>query len=537
MWIPIIVAIAFIGGWIIKGWLSESNDSSESGNKINVIMDLIEGQYVDEDVSLDSLLEYALPGIMTTLDPHSAYIPASDLKKVNDDLEGSFSGIGISFMMSKDTIMVLEVISGGPSEKVGILAGDRIVSVDGKEVASKGLSNDKVMSLLRGPENSKVKLGIKRSSSKKPLTFEVTRGQIPNRSVDAAYMLADGIGYIKVNKFAQPTYDEFITALNDLKTKGAKSFTIDLRGNGGGLMDIAILMANEFLNEGDTIISKRGRKGDRENFTYRSDGLGSFKDAQLTVLIDEYSASSSEIFAGAIQDNDRGLVIGRRSFGKGLIQKQIVLPDSSAIRLTVARYYTPSGRSIQKPYKLGQTKAYDNDIIDRYSHGEAFSADSIKQKTDEVYKTSHGRTVYGGGGIMPDIFVPNDTAGITSYYINVANAGLLQRFAFEYCDLNRDDLAKAKTVKEMLKQLPPDDIMVKSFALYAADNKIPARWYYINISKNLIVTQLKALIARDILGQGAYYEIMNDIDKGVKRSIDEIKKGNAKFPIVNKKDD
>lgn len=532
MWIPLLVAVAFVGGWIAGEKLCNSHGNTPAEKKLNTILNLIKSDYVDE-VNLDSLLEYTLPQLMTTLDPHSAYIPAKDLKAVNDDLDGSFSGIGISFMVNNDTITVLEVSAGGPAEKVGIVAGDRIVKINGDNVAGIGISADHVKTLLRGEADTRVKLGVKRQNSKKTYEFEVTRGEIPNKSIDAANVTNGDIGYIKVGKFTRATYSEFITALNDLTRNGAKSFIIDLRGNGGGVMEAAILMANEFLPPRSIVMAKKGRDG-KEDDIYLSDGTGNYQNVPLTVLIDEYSASSSEIFAGAIQDNDRGLIIGRRSFGKGLIQHQLVLPDSSAIRLTIARYYTPSGRCIQKDYKFGQTAAYENDILERYNHGEAFSADSIRLDTKNIFKTIGGRTVYGGGGIMPDIFVPNDTSGITGYYINVANAGLLQRFAFEYCDLNRQELVKSDNVDQLLRRLAADDVLLRSFAGFAAQNGVPARWYYINISHSLIVNQLKALIARDILGISAYYEIINKTDTNVLRSIDEISKGNAAAPIKEK---
>lgn len=533
MWIPLLVAVAFVGGWVAGERLCNTHGNTAAEKKLNTILNLVKSDYVDQ-VNLDSLLEYTLPQLMTTLDPHSAYISAKDLKAVNADLDGSFSGIGISFMVNNDTITVLDVSAGGPAERVGIVAGDRIVKIDGDNVAGIGISADHVKTLLRGEADTRVKLGVKRVNSKKTYDFEITRGQIPDKSIDAANVVDGNVGYVKVGKFSRTTYSEFITALNDLTLKGANSFIIDLRGNGGGVMEAAILMANEFLPARSIVMAKKGRDG-KEDDIYLSDGTGSYQNVPLTVIIDEYSASSSEIFAGAIQDNDRGLIIGRRSFGKGLIQHQLVLPDSSAIRLTIARYYTPSGRCIQKDYKFGQTAAYDNDILERYSHGEAFSADSIKLDTKNIHKTVGGRTVYGGGGIMPDIFVPNDTSGITGYYINVANAGLLQRFAFEYCDLNREMLSKSETVDNLLKLLPADDVLLRSFVGFATQNGVPARWYYINISRNLLVSQMKALIARDVLGVPAYYAIIMNDDTNVLRSIAEIKKGNATPPITENK--
>ncbi|MDE5923661.1 MAG: S41 family peptidase, partial [Muribaculum sp.] len=375
-----------------------------------------------DEVSVDSLIEQSLPDLIANLDPHSHYIPAKDLKAVNDELEGSFSGIGISFTMFTDTITVNEVIPGGPSEKAGILPGDRIVTINDSIVAGMGIAQTDIVKRLRGMKGSVVKLGIRRSTSKKPLTFEVTRGDIPLNSVDAAYMISPETGYIKVNKFGRTTYDEFLTALARLTAAGAGNFIVDLRGNGGGFLEMAIMMANEFLPVGSPIVEPRGRH-ESENSAIASDGNGSFQNAGLVVLLDEYSASASEIFAGAMQDNDRALIVGRRSFGKGLVQRQITLPDSSAVRLTVQRYYTPSGRCIQKDYRLGERGAYEKDITNRYEHGEFFASDSIHLNKELEYLTIGGRKVYGGGGIMPDVFVPNDTVGISSYYINVLNAG------------------------------------------------------------------------------------------------------------------
>ncbi len=381
---------------------------------------------------------------------------------------------------------------------------------------------------LRGERDTRVKLGIKRPTSKKTLSFEVTRGDIPVTSIDASYMVSPGIGYVKVNKFGRTTYDEFWQALNELKREGAQDYILDLRGNTGGFMEIAFLMANEFLEKGETIVSTKERDF-YSTEVVRADGTGNFKEAQLVVLLDEFSASSSEILAGALQDNDRALIVGRRSFGKGLIQHQSVLADSSAIRLTVGRYYTPSGRCIQKDYS--NSALYGHDILDRYNRGEMFSQDSIKLDKSLEFTTRNGRMVYGGGGIMPDIFVPNDTSGITSYYINVANAGLLHKFAFDYVDSHRDELSQAKTVDELLTKLPADDTFLRSFVNFAARNGVSARWYYINISHDLIVNQLKALIARDALGTGAYFNITNTMDANVQRAVKELLNGGAAFPI------
>lgn len=529
IWVPIIIALAFIGGLGVGKDMLNTSSAWESEKKLNIILGLIDSEYVEE-VDVDSLIEETIPQLMAKLDPHSSYIPASDLRAVNEDLDGSFSGIGISFMINNDTITVIEVLSGGPSEKVGLLPGDRIVSINDSIVASIGISNENVMTLLRGEKGTKVILGIKRNNAKKLLTYEITRGDIPVNSVDASYIVAPETGYIKVNKFGRTTYSEFLTALTQLRNEGAEKYIVDLRGNGGGFLDMAILMANEFLPAHSPIVFTKSRTG-REDSQAFSDGTGSFQDNEVAILIDEYSASASEILAGALQDNDRGLILGRRSFGKGLVQRQSVLPDSSALRLTIARYYTPSGRCIQKEYTRGKAERYGNEIIERYNHGEAFYVDSIKLNTDMEYTTMNGRKVYGGGGIMPDIFIPNDTSGITGYYINIANAGLLQKFAFQYCDQNRETLSESKNTGELLSKLPADDILLSSFVKFAVQNKIPARWYYINISRNLIINHLKAFIARDILGSESFYDIYNRVDKSVLTAIEKLQEGKAKFPI------
>ncbi|MDE5650326.1 MAG: S41 family peptidase, partial [Duncaniella sp.] len=496
VWVPLALAAALVGGmWIGKSFLNNSG-KWDSKAKLETIMRIIENNYVD-DIDSDSLLEASFPGLLSRLDPHSVYIPARDLRGVNEELEGSFSGIGISFNLLNDTINVLEVISGGPSEKVGLLPGDRIVTINDSVVAGMGWSDVKVRSSLRGEKGTVVKLGIKRPTSRKLLDFEVTRGDIPVTSIDAAYIIRPGVGYVKINKFGASTYSEFLNSMVSLIADGAEKFIIDLRGNGGGFMEPAVLMANEFLPGGSPIVSMKG-KTTRDTSPTLSDGSGTFRDLELVVLLDEISASASEIFAGAIQDNDRGLVIGRRSFGKGLVQNQMELPDSSAIRLTIARYYTPSGRCIQKTYAPGTD--YDRDIINRYEHGEFYNVDSIKLNKDLAFTTLHGRTVYGGGGIMPDLFVPNDTTGVTSYYLNVLNAGLIQKYTFDYTDRNRQRLSAGKTTDELLSMLPDDDTLLQDFVSYSQKAGIAPRWYYINISRDLIVNSLKAMIARNVLG-------------------------------------
>ena len=521
---PFIIAISLIIGI----WIGRANSSStqSSPTKLAHILGLISNEYVDP-INTDSIIEKSLPDIIAQLDPHSSYIPAKDLHATNDELHGSFSGIGISFNVMNDTINIIEVISGGPCEKVGVQAGDRIISVDGKKVAGVSISTDSVMALLKGPKNTKVTIEVKRRTSSVPISFEITRGEIPVNSVIASYIISPEIGYIKVDKFGEKTYNEFISALKKLSNLGANKFVIDLRGNGGGTMISALNMANEFLPENKIIVNTKLRNREEPNY---SNGNGSFQDSEVVVLIDEYSASAREICAGALQDHDRGLIIGRRSFAKGLVQSQFELNDKSALRLTVGRYYTPSGRCIQKQYTLGDKK-YEYDIVERLNHGEAYSADSIKLNKNLKYKTANGRIVYGGGGIMPDIFVPNDTSDISKYYYLVSNAGLFQKFAFDYCDKNRNTLKNCKTTNQLLKQLPSDEDLRIQFVDYAQKNKIMPRQFDIEKSKRLITYLVKALIARDIVGTQGYYEVFNSYDNTVQNAISHINKGDAVPPI------
>ncbi len=520
---PLIGAILLVGGMWLGYLLADGDQISPAQQKLNTIFEMVEDEYVDE-VSPDSLVELALPEIIKNLDPHSLYIPASELDRMNRDLESSFYGIGVQFQIMSDSICVVEVVSGGPAQRMGVLPGDRIVAVDGESLTGKNITNEDVFRYLRGDKDTTVKIKVVRSTSKKPLDFVIKRGEIPSTSVDASYLIEDSVGYVRLSKFAANTYSEFLQAISSLKAKGATGYVLDLRGNSGGLLDQAILIANEFLNPMQNIVEVRGRN-QHDNANWMADGSGSFIDVPVVVLVDEFTASSSEIVAGALQDNDRGLILGRRTFGKGLVQRPFMLPDSSQIRLTVQRYYTPSGRCIQKTYERGKNTNYEKEIVDRYSTGEIFSADSIKFDKENIFTTMNGRTVYGGGGIMPDVFVPSDTTGLTSYYFQVANGGLLNKFAYEYADLNREDLSKAKNVNDLLKKLPARDVLLWAFVRYAADNGVPQRWYYINNSASLIVNQLRALIARDILGMNAYFEITNTEDIAVKEALKQLHQG------------
>ena len=528
-WLPLAIAISIVIGIFFGRNFSGQKYNADFDRKLNMVLNLISDDYVDT-MKINDLVELTIPEILKNLDPHTTYFSAEELRQANEDLDGKFSGIGISFMLMNDTINVIEIIPGGPAERAGILAGDRIVSINDSTSTGKNISDIDVKNRIRGLKDSIVKLGIKRKGAKKTLSFNVKRGDIPVNSVDAAYMLDKLTGYIKVSKFARNTYNEFLSSLIKLKSEGAKHYVIDLRGNGGGIMEMAILMANEFLPENQLIVYTKSRDKRNDSQVW-SDGNGSFQEAQIVVLLDEFSASASEIFAGAIQDNDRGLIIGCRSFGKGLVQRQFTLPDSSAIRMTIARYYTPSGRSIQKEYKNSQAK-YDEELLSRFNNGELYSRDSIKVDKNKLFETTHGRKVYGGGGIVPDIFVARDTTGITSYYAAVANAGLIQKYAYRFTDTNRQKFKKLKDYKQFLRVLPNDEALLMDFVTYATKNGVPARWYYINISRNLLLTQLKALMARDMFGNDAFYPIYNRNDKDIEIALKAINKHKATFPIL-----
>lgn len=525
--LPLFLSLGIIGGLFIGRYSSEQR-MSPGEEKLRTVLGMIQEQYVDP-IDIDSLINESIPDLLASLDPHSAYIPTESLTIANDDLEGSFGGIGVAFQVLNDTVTVVEVITGGPAEKVGILPGDLILEANGKKLTGEKISSEEVFKTLRGKEGTQVKTLVKRRSAKTPLTFDIVRGQIPSNSVDAAYMLTDDTGYIKVSKFARTTYSEFYTALTRLQKEGAEKYIVDLRGNSGGFMDQAIYMANEFLPAGRGIVFTKGRIAENQTVA-TSDGTGQFQNVPLTVITNEFSASASEIFAGAIQDNDRGLVIGRRTFGKGLVQNQLSLPDSSAVRLTVARYYTPSGRCIQKEYKRGKDGKYEMDIADRYTHGEFYSRDSIKLDKSKLFRTVNGREVYGGGGIMPDVFVPEDTTGYTSYYLEAVNKGLINTFAQYMADSYRP-MMKDKSVESMMRILPRDNTLLQNFVSYAAGKGLPARWYYINQSRGLLLNQIKGVIARDLVGYEGLIKILNQEDKTVSEALRLLEQGQSPVNI------
>lgn len=529
--VPLIIAVSVVTGILIGTFYAKHHGGNRLGiingssNKLNALLRVIDDQYVDT-VKMDDLVEKAMPQILAELDPHSTYIPAQKLEAVNSELEGSFSGIGVQFTIQEDTIHINSVIAGGPSEKVGLMAGDRIVQVNDSLFVGDGLSNEKAMKYLKGPKGSSVKLGIKRTGIKELMSFTIVRGDIPQNSIDAAYMLDNQFGYILISKFGRTTHVELLTAIAELTRQHCQGLVIDLRDNTGGYMEAAIRMVNEFLSEGKLIVYTQGRKYPRmEEY---ANGTGSCQKMPVVVLVNESSASASEIFAGAIQDNDRGIVVGRRSFGKGLVQQPIDFSDGSAIRLTIARYHTPSGRCIQRPYKNGKDAKYEMDWITRYEHGEFFSKDSIKLNENLKYYTSLGRTVYGGGGIMPDVFVPQDTTGISSYLIEVSNKGLILQFSFQYSDRNRQKLSECKDETEMLKYLRRQGIL-EQFIRYADSKGVKRRNLLINRSRKLLERNLYGNIIYNILGRQKYIRYINHSDATVLKALEILNNGEA-FP-------
>ena len=497
---------------------------NSGSNRLTNLLHLIEDQYVDK-VNIDSLVDQAIPQILADLDPHSVYISAKDAQAVADDLKGSFSGVGIEFTIRKDTIHVQNVVQNGPAKKAGILAGDKIVSVDGKTFVGKIVTQEEAMRRLKGPKDTKVKIGVVRYGQKGVKYFTVTRGDIPQKSISATYMIDEHTGYIKVKSFGETTYPEMLIALAQLSQEGFSNLIIDLRDNTGGYMNSAVQMANEFLPKNKLIVYMQGRKSPRQDF--RSDGHGSYQKIPLIVLINEGSASASEIFAGAMQDNDRATIIGRRSFGKGLVQQQLAFPDGSMIRLTIARYYTPSGRCIQKPFTAGDNKDYEEDILARYQHGEFFSQDSIKHH-GPAYHTSIGRTVYGGGGITPDIFIPEDTLGMTSYYKAAAMTGLILQFAYTYTDNNRLKLNNFHEMMDMVKYLDTQNLVDK-FATYADKNGLKRRNLMIRKSHSLLNRYLNSRVIYNMLDEQALTQYINLDDPTVTTAL-RVFKNKAAFP-------
>ena len=534
---PIVMAICVVVGILIGTFYANHFSGNRlsiinsGSNKLNNLLHIVDDQYVDT-VDVNDLVEKAMPQILSELDPHSVYISAKDVQTATDDLRGSFSGVGIEFTIRKDTLHVQQVISNGPAERAGLVAGDKIVQVDGDNFTGKKLTNEEAMHRLKGPKDTKVKLGIMRFGEKKIREFVVTRGDIPTRSVTATYMLDQQTGYIRIKNFGENTYPELLIALSRLAQEDFRSLTIDLRGNTGGYLQSAVQIANEFLPKNRLIVYTQGRKSPRQE--YRSDGRGSYQQIPLVVLIDEGSASASEILAGAIQDNDRGTIIGRRSFGKGLVQQPIEFNDHSMIRLTIARYYSPSGRCIQKPYTAGDNKDYEEDLLTRYEHGEFFSQDSIKHE-GPAYKTSLGRPVYGGGGITPDIFIAEDTTNVTSYYKQASMSGLIIQYAFEYTDNNRQKLKDYKTLEEMERYLKKINT-VEAFADYADKHGLKRRNLMIQKSHKMLERYINSRIIYNMMSEDAWLHYLNEDDPAIMETL-KVFRENKAFPAPPQKED
>ncbi|HBH83979.1 MAG TPA: peptidase S41 [Bacteroidales bacterium] len=523
IFLPVSLALAIAVGILIGKILPSDPDlqyhsSIKSRNdKISNILNIIEEKYVDT-VNRNELSESAIPAILKKLDPHSIYIPAKDLARANEPLQGNFEGIGISFNMFTDTILVISTIPGGPSEKQGLLPLDKIIYVNDSLVAGKKIADEDVMRLLKGPKGTVVRIKILRTGHKELLPFEITRDKIPIYSVDVNYMVNNQTGYIRITSFAVTTYDEFMNGILELRSKGMKNLILDLRGNSGGVMEAAIRIANEFLAKDQLIVYTLGRSQPRNEARANSKGI--FQNGDLVILIDEWSASASEILAGAIQDNDRGTIIGRRSFGKGLVQEPVSFSDGSGMRLTIARYYTPTGRSIQKPYKDGFDKYYD-DLNERYIHGEFDVSDSIQFSDSLKFTTSGGRIVYGGGGIMPDKFVPVDTTMVSPYLAKVR--ALIYRFALKYTENNNVQLKRYTEADEMEKYLDKQALL-DQFVVFAENNNVKRDPAGLKTSGKIIHTQLKAYIARNVLDNKGFYPIWEEIDTTLKYAIEYLEK-------------
>ena len=526
LWLALSAVVGiFIGTFYANHFSGNRLNIINSGsNKLSNLLYIIDDQYVDT-IDMADLVEKAMPIILSELDPHSVYISAKDVMTANDDLRGSFSGVGIEFTIRNDTLRVQNVVKDGPSEQAGVLAGDKIVTVNDETFTGSILTNEEAMHRLKGPKGTKVKLGIMRYGENKLRQITVTRGEIPMKSVTAAYMLSDETGYVRIKNFGENTYPEMLVALAELSQEGFQQLVIDLRGNTGGYLQSAVQIANEFLPKNRLIVYTQGRRSPRQD--YRSDGRGSYQNMPLVVLIDEGSASASEILAGAIQDNDRGTIIGRRSFGKGLVQQPVEFNDGSMMRLTIARYYSPSGRCIQKPYTSGMDRNYEEDLMIRYQHGEFFSQDSIKHDGPE-YHTKNGRVVYGGGGITPDIFVPEDTTHYTSYYKEATMSGLILQFGYDYTDENRAKLREYDDVLSLAKFLRRQNIVDK-FATYADKHGLKRRNLMIQRSFKLLEQFVESRIIYNMLDEESWLKYLNQNDPAIRETLRVFKEGSA-FP-------
>lgn len=535
VWIllPFLLAVAVVAGVFIGFDLSSSRgdlpisqrNQRQSVNKLSQIINFIEQQYVDT-VDKQRLIDRSIQELLQYLDPHSYYISREELRAYTEPLEGNFDGIGVEFTIQNDTVFVVTPLEGGPSEALGILSGDRIVSVDGENIAGIGITNRDVMTSLRGERGTKVSVEIKRRGHDELLDFVITRGKIPIYSVAVSYLVDEKTGYIKVTRFAKTTHQEFMDGVESLRNGGAEQLIIDLRGNGGGYLNTAIAICEEILPNGSLIVYTEGKSQPRK--TYHASGQGSLKDMPVVIMIDQGSASASEILAGAIQDNDRGLVVGRRSFGKGLVQEHYDFPDSSAIRLTVSRYYTPSGRSIQKPY--GQDIDYEGEYYERFETGELYDSTKITYPDSLTFKTLGGRTVYGGGGIVPDIYVTLDTMGGSRYLTQISYRGILNNFAFDYADDHRDRLLAMGSAGAFIEGFEVTPKLLEDLYTYAEKSDLPVDADDIALSEKVIAVRLKALIARNIWGNDAYYPIIAEDDKMLKAAIRAFYNGSTTLP-------
>jgi carboxyl-terminal processing protease len=510
---PVLLAVMLVAGIYIGSFFSDpsggsiivSRSGGPKGDKITQIINYIEDQYVDS-VTKNALIDKAIASILEDLDPHSYYISAEELAAYTEPLEGNFEGIGVEFLIQEDTVRVVSAIEGGPSEQLGVMAGDKIVAVEGNSIAGVGISNEDVLKLLKGPSKTKVNVEVLRG--RETIAFEITRGKIPLNSVATGQMLDDETGFIKISRFARTTYDEFMEHAARMQNEGMKNLVIDVRGNGGGYLDASVKIAEEFLQKGQLIVYTEGKASPRRSYYARK--RGSLSDIPVVVLINQGSASASEILAGAIQDNDRGLIVGRRSFGKGLVQEHLNLKDNSALRLTVARYYTPTGRSIQKPY--GHGIDYEGEYEDRFTSGELQHADSISYPDSLTFITPGGRLVYGGGGITPDVFVGLDTIGASAYLSMLSYRGIINQFGFDYADSHRQELGSYPSLKDFERGFDVDDSLFASLVAYADQKGVAPEGEGINTSAVVIKTRLKAYIARNIWGNDGFYAVMKEDD-------------------------
>jgi len=526
---PIVLAIVLIIGILLGNFLNNSISSNPSlpnsePSKLSRITNYIVKNYVDT-IKQEKLVEAAIPSMLKELDPHSVYIPSKKLQRVSEPLQGNFDGIGIQFNMQKDTIIVISTISGGPSEMVGIQPGDRIIKVNDSTVAGQNMPSSEIVKMLKGKRGTKVDVTVKRPGEKEFLEFTITRDKIPYYSVDVSYMVNDNTGYIKISRFAKTTYREFLEGLKKLKDQQVENLIIDVRANNGGYLNAATSITDQFLKKGKLIVYTQGKNSPKQEITATSRGIA--QEMNVAVLIDEWSASASEILAGAIQDNDRGIIVGRRSFGKGLVQEQRKLSDGSAIRLTVARYHTPTGRCIQKPYNNGR-EDYSKDLNERFKQGEFFHADSIDFADSLKYRTPEGDIVYGGGGIMPDYFVPADTTYHSPFLTKVTNKGLIYEFAFNYADNHRNIMERYKTADQIDKYLESKNIY-NQFLTYVHEKNIARNIAGERKSKKIINTRVKAYIARNILNNEGYYPIIKEIDHTLQKALSLMNKEKEKI--------